>query len=74
MRNLVLVAEARVQGDRSQTKLNGIDESALHACGNDLGHIPELIHGVIKVGIKDGFYDINIGSPILAGKEIIDEL
>jgi hypothetical protein len=68
------VAEARAQGDRGQTKLNGINESALHACGNNLGHIPELVHGVIKVGVQDGFYDINIGSPIFAGKEIMDEL
>jgi hypothetical protein len=55
MRHLVHIAEARVQGDRGQAKLDGIDKTTVHTCGNDLAHVPELVHGMVEVGVQDRF-------------------
>jgi len=72
--DLVIVAEARVQGDRGQAKLDSIDKGAFHACGDDPAHIPKLTHIIVEVGIKDRFYDVDIGSSIVTSEKIIDEL
>jgi hypothetical protein len=53
VRDLVHTAEARVQGYRGQAKLDSIDKSAFHTCGDDLVHIPELVHCMIKIGVQD---------------------
>jgi hypothetical protein len=55
VRDLVLVAEARVQGNGSQAKLDSIDKGAFHACGDDAAHIPELVLVIVEIGIEDCF-------------------
>jgi hypothetical protein len=43
MGDLVHAAEPRIQGYRGQAKLDSINESAFHACRDNLSHIPELV-------------------------------
>ena len=54
------IAEARVQGDRGQTKLDSIDKGAIHACRYYSAHITLFIHVVIKSGTEDRVDDIDV--------------
>lgn len=47
------IAEARVQGDWGQTKLDSIDQGAIHACRDYSAHIALLVHVVVEGGTKD---------------------
>lgn len=68
------VAEARVQGDRGQAKLDGIEKGAIRACRDDPIHVPVPVHLTVEIGVEDGFNNVNIRSSVLAGEKIIDEL
>ena len=60
VRDPTVIAEARVQGNRGQAKLDSIHERAFHACRDNAALVFELVHVIIELGIEDRIDDVDI--------------